>query len=164
MAHRFAHGAPRGIGVRRRYLQVRFLTVVWFLAASAVSAYAADPFGTWLTGDGQARIRVDRCGGNLCGTIVWLKEPIDRATGKPEVDDKNPDPKKQKRPIIGLRIFSMKPADSGAWSGSIYNADDGKNYAATVTPQSQSSLVVRGCAGVFCGDDTWTRVGAEKKQ
>ena len=35
----------------------------------------ADPVGTWLTEGGKSRVRVVNCGGNLCGTIVWLKEP-----------------------------------------------------------------------------------------
>ena len=138
-------------------LLARF-TLLIILLAVGTPASAAEPYGTWLTGDGDARIRVDRCGSNLCGTIVWLKKPIDPATGKPQVDDKNPDPRKQARRIIGLRIFAMKPADGG-WAGPIYNADDGKTYAASIAPPSQTTLTVRGCAGMFSGNDTWTRVG-----
>lgn len=143
-------------------LAMRFLMAALFLIGLIVGAQAAEPYGIWLTGDGQARIRVDRCGGNLCGTIVWLRQPIDPATGKPEVDDKNPDPRRRTRPIIGLRIFSMAPTADGAWSGSIYNADDGQTYRASVTSRSASTLTVRGCAGPFCGDDTWTRVGGRR--
>ena len=141
---------------------MRVVLAAVLLTAAAGSAHAADPYGIWLTGDGQARIRVDRCGGNLCGTIVWLRQPIDAATGRPEVDDKNPDPRRRTRPILGLRIFSMAPTADGAWSGSIYNADDGQTYRASVTSRSPSTLTVRGCAGPFCGDDTWTRVGGRR--
>jgi uncharacterized protein (DUF2147 family) len=143
---------------------VRFLTALVVFAASGGSATAADPSGIWLTGDRDARIRVERCGSGLCGTIIWLKDPIDRATGRPQVDDKHPDPARQRRPIIGLRIFNMKPKGDGSWSGPIYNADDGKTYDATVVSRSPTTLTVRGCAGVFCGDDTWTRVEPERKR
>lgn len=142
---------------------MRLMMTAFFVAAAMGGAHAADANGVWLTGDGQARIRVNRCGGNLCGSIVWLKQPIDPATGRPEVDDKNPDPRRRNRPILGLRIFSMAPTADGAWSGSIYNADDGKTYRASVTPRSASTLTVRGCAGPFCGDDTWTRVGGGRR-
>src|SRR4029079_11505552 len=134
---------------------IRLATATVALVAASLSTVAAEPFGTWLTGDKQAQIRVDRCGPRLCGTIVWLKEPIDSATGLPQVDDKNPDRARQRRPIMGLRIFAMSPASDGAWSGAIYNADDGKNYRATIRETSPSQLTVRGCAGIFCGDDIW---------
>src|SRR5438034_153953 len=108
-------------------------SAILLLFACVLSASAAEPTGTWLTGDQDARIRVDRCGNGICGTIVWLKEPIDPKTGKPQVDDKNPDPTKQSRRIIGLRIFSLSAGDAGTWSGKIYDADNGKMYDAKVS-------------------------------
>jgi uncharacterized protein (DUF2147 family) len=65
-----------------------------------------DPTGVWLTEAGDAKVRIARCGTAICGTIIWLKAPIDRATGKPQLDDKNPDPAKAHRPIIGLQTSS----------------------------------------------------------
>ena len=44
-------------------------------------ALAADPTGTWYTGDKDSQVRLTNCGGALCGTLVWLKEPNDPATG-----------------------------------------------------------------------------------
>src|SRR5471032_3370117 len=99
-----------------------------FLGASPARAQSGgDPTGIWLTQAGDARVRVSKCGGGLCGVIVWLKDPINAATGKPEVDDKNPNPALAKRPMIGLPLFSgMRPSGPNKWSGQIYNADDGK--------------------------------------
>ena len=67
-----------------------------FLAAVALAglagpALAADPAGMWLTQGGNSRIRLADCGGALCGTIVWLKEPNDPDTGKPKTDKNNVD-------------------------------------------------------------------------
>ena len=96
-----------------------------FLAApSGQAQVAGEPSGIWLTQAGDARVRVSKCGSGICGVIVGLKQPIDPATGKPQVDDKNPNPALAKRPIIGLPLFSgMHPSGPGKWSGQIYNAD-----------------------------------------
>ena len=57
------------------------LTIV---GASAVLAQGAgDPSGVWLTQAGDARVKVTKCGGGICGVIVWLREPIDSATQPP---------------------------------------------------------------------------------
>ena len=64
------------------------------LAAPSARAQSAagEPTGVWLTQAGDARVRVSKCGGGICGVIVGLRDPIDPATGKPQVDDKNPNP------------------------------------------------------------------------
>ena len=59
------------------------LAAALFVFASCSAALAADPAGMWLTQGGNSRIRIADCGGALCGTIVWLKEPNDPDTGKP---------------------------------------------------------------------------------
>src|SRR6201996_9070873 len=83
-------------------------------APSARAQSAGDPSGTWTTQAGDARVRVSKCGSGICGVIVGLKDPIDPATGKPQVDDKNQNPALKKRPIIGLHLFSgMHPTGPG---------------------------------------------------
>jgi uncharacterized protein (DUF2147 family) len=130
-----------------------------FLAASAARAQAGgDPIGTWLTQAGDARVKVSKCGGGICGVIVWLREPTDAATGRPATDDKNPNPTLAKRPMIGLPLFAgMQPAGPGKWSGQIYNADDGNSYASNISVAGPDALRVEGCVGALCGGETWTR-------
>ena len=90
--------------------------------------------------------------------MVWLRDPIDSATGKPQVDDKNENPSLRSRPMIGLPMFiGMRAAGPNKWSGHIYNADDGKTYASTVTLQDEERLEVQGCVGVLCGSEIWSR-------
>ena len=114
--------------------------------------------GIWLTQAGDAKVRISKCGGGICGVIVWLKDPIDAPTGKPAVDDKNPNPSLRKRPMIGLPLFSgMRPAGPNKWSGQIYNADDGAVYASSISLSGPDLLRVEGCVGVLCGGETWTR-------
>ena len=131
------------------------------LAAPSARAQAAgEPGGIWLTQAGDARVRVSKCGGGICGVVVGLKQPIDPATGKPQVDDKNPNPALAKRPVIGLPLFSgMQPSGPNKWSGQIYNADDGGTYASSISVAGPDTLRVEGCVGALCGGETWTRVG-----
>ncbi|MGY2047028.1 DUF2147 domain-containing protein [Methylobacterium sp. JK268] len=142
------------------------LTAFLVLAGSAAQA-AADPAGTWLTGDGRAKIRIEHCGPNgahACGTVVWLKMPLNDQ-GQPRTDIKNPDPKKRSRPVIGLQLMDgLKPGEDG-YSGQIYNAEEGKFYEVTLNRESASELSVSGCLlKVLCGSQTWTRAPDEVAQ
>ena len=137
-----------------------FVTVASLLAASQALAQSAEPIGVWLTEKGDARVKVSKCGNGICGVIVGLKEPIDRVTGQPQVDDKNPNPAMRTRPVIGISLFlGMRPSAPGKWSGQIYNADDGGTYVSHVTFAGGDALHVEGCVGMICGGETWTRVG-----
>ncbi len=139
----------------------------WAMAAlllglgQASAETANSPAGIWLTQAGDAKIRISHCGGALCGTIVWLKVPVDPKTGKPQVDDKNANPALANRPIIGIDIFSrMKSVAGDKWSGTIYNADDGKSYSGDVIVSGPRKLEVRGCVlAILCGSETWTKIG-----
>jgi len=127
-------------------------------AAGPAHAQALEPSGVWLTQAGDAKVRVGKCGGGICGVIVWLREPIDSATGKPATDNKNPNPALAARPMIGLPLFSsMQPSGPNRWSGEIYNADDGNMYASHISLTDAGSLRVEGCVGAICGGETWTR-------
>ena len=120
-----------------------------------------DPSGTWLTGDGRAKIRVDRCGPGqslVCGKVVWLKVPNTDA-GAPRTDSKNPDPKKRARPVIGLQLIDGLKPDEEKYSGELYNIEEGKVYQVSMERESASELTISGCMlKVLCGSQTWTRV------
>jgi uncharacterized protein (DUF2147 family) len=127
-------------------------------AAPAKAQAGGNPTGIWLTQAGDAKVRVSKCSGGICGVVVWLKDPINPATGKPQVDDKNPNPSLAKRPMIGLPLFSgMQSSGPNKWSGQIYNADDGNSYASNVSVSGPGTLKVEGCVGALCGGETWTR-------
>lgn len=134
------------------------------LAAAALfmltggTAMAADPIGTWLTQGGNSRIRIADCGGALCGTIVWLKEPNDAETGKPKTDKNNSDASKRSRPLIGVQIvLGMKPAGTDKWTGQVYNAEDGKTYSGSFALSGASKADLKGCVAFICKTKTWTR-------
>ncbi|HEY5130308.1 MAG TPA: DUF2147 domain-containing protein [Bradyrhizobium sp.] len=136
-----------------------FVILAALLAAASAKAQASgEVTGIWLTQAGDAKIRIRKCSGGICGVIIWLKDPINPATGKPQVDDKNPNPALARRPMIGLPLFSgMRAAAPNKWSGQIYNADDGSNYASHIAVSGPDTLRVEGCVGPLCGGETWTR-------
>jgi uncharacterized protein (DUF2147 family) len=124
-----------------------------FLAVS--TAALADPTGEWRVADGTATIRIHRCGGGaLCGNVATTVS----APGK---DDRNPDPNKRNRSVLGMEVLiDMRPAGQNLWSGTSYNADDGQYYATKISLEGASALKIEGCApgGGPCGSQLWSRV------
>ena len=142
-------------------LTILLTTAAMLLLGLNQAARADEVEGIWLTAAGDAKIRISSCGKALCGIIVWLKAPIDPATGKPQIDDKNTNKALAQRPIVGINIFNaMRSVADKKWSGTIYNADDGKTYSSDLQLAGTKKLEVRGCVlAVLCGGETWTRVG-----
>ena len=138
---------------------LRLVAAPMLCLAVLSAAHAVDAVGVWVTSDAEAHIKVNPCADQLCAQIVWLKNPIDSATGKQPLDKNNPDVEKRKLPIMGLQLFqSMRPTAANIWKGKIYNPDDGKSYDATVTFEDLK-LKVKGCGlgGLICQTETWTR-------
>jgi uncharacterized protein (DUF2147 family) len=123
-------------------------------------ARAADPVGTWLTGDKKGKVRIVNCGGAICGTLVWLQEPNDPETHQPKTDKNNVDASKQGRPLIGVPIvLNMKPNGGDSWQGQVYNAEDGNTYSGSFTMSGANAAQLKGCVmgGLICKSQTWTR-------
>jgi uncharacterized protein (DUF2147 family) len=128
------------------------------VAAAPALAQTADVAGVWTTEHRDAKIRIAECGRALCGTIVWLARPLDDG-GRPKTDVNNPDPGKRARPLIGLTLLTGLTPAGGGWRGTIYNADDGREYDVVVTLLDAHHARIKGCVlgGLFCGGETWTR-------
>jgi uncharacterized protein (DUF2147 family) len=142
-------------------MSTRAALIASALSLGNIPAGAAGIVGNWLTENGRSRVRIADCGGALCGTIVWLKEPNDPETGKPKTDKNNADAGQRSRALIGVPIvLGMKPSGADKWNGEVYNAEDGKTYSGTITAQGANVLKLEGCAlrGLICKGQTWTRV------
>jgi uncharacterized protein (DUF2147 family) len=123
-------------------------------------ARAADPLGTWLTGDKKGKVRIVNCGGAICGTLVWLQEPNDPDTHQAKTDKHNVDAAKQGRPLLGIPIvLNMKPNGADTWEGQVYNAEDGNTYSGSFAMSGANSAQLKGCVmgGLICKSQTWTR-------
>ena len=144
----------------RRTVAAVGVSALTLAALTIAPAFAADPLGTWLTGDQKGKIRIVNCGGAICGNLVWLAEPNDPATHKPKVDEKNADVGKRERPLLGIPVV-LNMRSNGTpdkWDGQVYNSRDGQTYSGSFTMTGPNSAELKGCvAAVFCKSETWTR-------
>lgn len=142
--------------------RIRIGIAVILLCILAISgkASAEDPRGIWLVEDRDAKIQVSACDSFLCGTIVWIKDPIDPTTARPWLDKNNIDSSKSDRPLLGLAIVSdMKPSETpGRWTGHVYSIDRGRNFDGSLTLLNPTTLKVEGCLLFICQSEIWTRV------
>lgn len=131
----------------------KYLMAIAFSAVAVGSAWA-DPSGEWRVQDGDATVRIRKCGAALCGVIASTR----MAPGK---DEKNPDPSKRNRSVLGIEVLTgLHTTGPNVWSGQTYNAEDGQIYNATVSMRDEQALQIKGCVpdGGICGSETWTRV------
>ncbi len=132
------------------------------LAFGASAAQAADPVeGLWLVQSGTAKVKVSPCAADkakMCGAIVWLKSPNDKA-GQPLKDANNPEPAQRSKPLVGLNMIrDFKSAGPGKWTGGkIYDPGAGKTYGSKMSLNPDGTLKVEGCISVVCQAQTWKR-------
>jgi len=129
------------------------VSMAFFTSAKAQSK-ADKILGYYLTYDdvtgaekSQVQIYKDS-NGKYYGKIVWLKEP--NKDGKPKVDDKNPEAKLQKRPVMGLEMlkgFKFDESDNEWNDGTIYNPSSGKTYNCYINFESATKVKIRGFIG-----------------
>lgn len=150
------------------WLASAMLVVFALLFATPGQAGEIPPIeAVWLNQDGDAHIEIAPCGDKLCGTIVWLEDPLDEA-GRPELDDENPEAELRRRPILGLPIledFPLQPSAKGLWSdGTIYDPNNGKTYSCQMSFKDRDTLKIRGYIGISLLGRTeiWTRVPTER--
>jgi len=129
----------------------------------AAQQHSADAIlGKWLNEDQDAHVEIYKDAGKYFGKIIWLKDPIDEVTGKPKVDDENPDANLQNRPVLGLVILKDFIFDGETeWEdGTIYDPKNGKTYDCYMEIDEEGVLKIRGYIGIsWIGRNTyWTRV------
>ncbi|MDV2985702.1 UNVERIFIED_CONTAM: DUF2147 domain-containing protein [Methylobacteriaceae bacterium AG10] len=139
---------------RRRHPTMRMAAVGLFLAVSAGGAQAqkaADLSGLWQTETAGSTVRIARCGGGYCGTIA--------TTAGTGVDAQNPDPALRTRKLVGVQIMQAGTPSGAGFEGSLYNPNDGKTYAGSLTPKAPDTVEVAGCVlSVLCKRQTWRRI------
>lgn len=117
--------------------------------------------GTWQNSTGKGHIQIFKHNNKYYGKIAWLRDPLDKTTGRPKVDQKNPDPAQRNNPIMGLMMMRNFRYEDGEWKdGQIYVPSEGKEYKAYVRIKDINTLLVRGYIGlaIIGKTDIWTRV------
>ena len=121
-----------------------------------------DILGIWFNEEKTSKLQVYQVGTKFFAKIVWLKDPLDKATGKPRIDNLNPDAKLKNSPLLGLVVLKdfVFDGDNEWKNGTIYDPKNGKNYSCYIKPDdSPNKLKIRGYVGVsLLGRTTyWTR-------
>jgi uncharacterized protein (DUF2147 family) len=127
------------------------LASVFLVVGTVTGAFAgsASVEGIWYDDTGKGAVEIRRCGGSLCGHIVWLRNPKDKA-GQPLTDQLNPTADRRTRPICGLQVIGrLEPMQDGSWDrGWIYDPKQGKAFDVMVSLRSPDELVVTGYLGL----------------
>ncbi|MBM3403773.1 MAG: DUF2147 domain-containing protein [Bacteroidetes bacterium] len=134
----------------------------WSIEAMAQKRKADDVLGTYLNEERSGKIEVFKKDGKYFGKIIWLRDPIDRETGKPKLDKLNPDPNMRKNPVLNMLVLKNFVFDgTDEWEdGTIYDPKNGKTYSCYVEFESVTRLKIRGYIGIsLLGRTTyWNKV------
>ena len=131
--------------------------MIWMMAAAAAQADANAVIGRWRTEVRHGVVEISRCGGSICGRLV----DSDGLKADPDLRDaRNKDARQRGRKLMGVSMLQGFTWKNGVWDGgTIYNAEDGGTYKATVTPVSATSLKLKGCiVWPLCKTQTWTKL------
>ena len=145
----------RGNGVRGADvapLMGRAFAAAALLCVGGGSALAQDVNGLWLTERGLSRVRVARCGADLCGTII--------GTAREANDTRNPDLALRGRSLVGVQLLAGARREGETWTGRLYNPLDGRTYVGKMRLTGPDTLELAGCilGGLICQAQTWTRL------
>ena len=118
--------------------------------ASAASA-AASLEGLWKNRPNTLVVNISPCGASLCGTVVQASDDAKASTRKAGTAN-----------LVGTKVLTgLRKSSEGTYSGQVFNPNLNIHASGTVTLESPTVLVVRGCvlAGLICRQQHWLRVG-----
>lgn len=127
------------------------------VCAFAAPALAADPTGLWQTPTRGGQVEITKCGNALCGRLM-TSEGLQADPALKDVHNQNTS--LRGRALKGLTILTGFTGGPSEWTGgSIYNADDGKTYSASITLDGGDKLKLKGCViAPLCKTQIWTRL------
>jgi uncharacterized protein (DUF2147 family) len=138
-----------------------------FIAPFSASAQdnADKLLGIWESGNGKARVKVEKISNKYYGKIVWLREPNDPVTKQPKLDKNNPDESLRATPLKGYRMLKDFVYKNNEWTdGTIYDPESGSTYNCVIKMKDENTLEIRGYVGVKAlgRTDTWKRLETKK--
>lgn len=104
-------------------------------------AHAAELDGNWARGDGKARVKIAKCGTDICATNTWIKPGTK--------DEKAGD----------VLVMKIQKVSDGSYSGSAFDPQRDRNYK-IVLDVGENRMTTKGCVlgGLLCKDVDWTRI------
>ena len=104
-------------------------------------AQAADIDGDWSRSDGKARVRIAKCGADICATNTWIKP----GTPSEKAGD--------------VLVMKVEKISDNRYSGSAFDPQRDMSYRITLNV-SGDTMTSKGCVlgGLLCKDVGWTRI------
>lgn len=113
------------------------------LDATASAAQLPDS-GYFMTQDKSGIVKLEPCGSNICGVLVWGQDLKDG-----ETDQANPNPARRNRPICGMAVLQFARSGDNA---SAYDPATGKTERGFNVTGDASKLLLGGSDG-----ETWPK-------
>jgi uncharacterized protein (DUF2147 family) len=109
--------------------------------ATGSAATASEINGVWARGDGKAKVRIAKCGGDICATNTWIKP------GTP--DEKAGD----------VLVMKVQKVSGAQYSGSAFDPQRDRTYRITLDVAG-NRMTTTGCVlgGLLCKGVDWTRI------
>jgi uncharacterized protein (DUF2147 family) len=136
--------------ILRAILPAFALSLVAFPAVAGSPPDVAPIASEWRNPGNSVHVRIDRCGGAVCGTITWASDKAIADARRGGTDQ-----------LIGTRLFrDLKPSGPGKWSGKVFVPDIRQTFSGTIEFQDGNKMVGKGCVlfGIICKAQTWSRV------
>jgi uncharacterized protein (DUF2147 family) len=122
-------------------------------------AQAGNIIGNWLTQDKGAKVEIYKSNNQYFGKIIWLKDAVNSKTGKPWLDDQNPDASKRTLPLIdSMILWNFNYSNNQYVGGNVYDSRNGKIYSGKLWLTANNTLKMRGYWGVFYNTETWKKI------
>jgi uncharacterized protein (DUF2147 family) len=148
--------------------KILLLCSLALFSTSVFATKADDIVGYWATEDDKGTVQIYKKKGHYYGKLVWV-DVVHRGekTKDQVVDDKNPDPKKHTRSVVGINLLKKFTFDKGdeRWEkGKIYDPENGKTYSCKMWfEKNKKKLNIRGYIGIslFGRTTVWRRIPGE---
>lgn len=121
---------------------MKTLLIALMIAGSLVAPAQADsPMGQWARGDGNAKVRIAKCGANICATNIWIKP----GTPSEKAGD--------------VLVMTVKPVSDSQYAGSAYDPQRKMSYKITLI-LTGNSMTTKGCllGGLLCKGVSWKKI------
>lgn len=143
--------------MRYFFLSVLSVILVGYSFVSCNQAGSGALKGIWMDDEKNTKIEFFKDGDTYSGKIVWLSIPTD-PEGNPRLDVNNPDPEKQKQPILGMILIRGLEYSDGSWeNGKIYAPRRGIYANCKVKIVSDDRLELTVYKAMFSQTKVWTR-------
>lgn len=120
------------------------------VSTSPAPAQEAQQDSVWRNPQNSVHVRLQPCGSGRCGVVVWANEKAKEASARGGTPN-----------LVGMTLFrDFQRVRPNVWKGKAFVPDLNRTFTSTLTIESESTAIARGCllGSIICKSQTWTRV------